>query len=593
MTRKPSEYDSTTYKRNRELILRDGPICHWCRKRPATTADHLLEIAAGGDSTLDNMIPSCKPCNSSRGATYKNKRDAQRIQTRNEILNRSETNDERTNVRFLGGQDTTPSPSQLFIKNGQNWPELATTGRDLPRLETISPEAVGSWGALVGDMASQYLGVELMEWQRHYLDRALGFAPADDGEMDLVHRSSCLSVARQNGKTTIAQSLILFWLVEMPKIRGHKQTVVSTAHRLDLACLLFDELAPILEKEFGAHIIWSYGRYQATMKDGSRWFVKAPRPSIGHGMSIDLAIADEIFDISEAVLSMGLEPAQRARRSPHMALFSTAGTESSTAFIRYRENGLRLIDEGKPSPFLFMEWSPPPDLDPMSDAAFGWGNPSLGVTLRPETIRAERDGPDRAAYLRSSMNLWITVSKGWIEVGRWPALRHEGQMPAGGVIAIEASMDESRFFGVRASPLPDGRVVCTVAFMAETYSELWEKIHNEAKDLSVRFAISPTIDVHCPPNFERRRVVVGYGEILKYTPVVKQMIHEGRVLHMGETMLAEHVQRAVAVRTQGSVAVSSQRSPGPIELCRCLIWAAAMAARPTQNSKPLVFVMPN
>jgi hypothetical protein len=166
-------------------------------------------------------------------------------------------------------------------------------------------------------------------------------------------------------------------------------------------------------------------------------------------------------------------------------------------------------------------------------------------------------------------------------------------MPAGGVIAVEASMDESRFFGVRAASLPDGRVVCTVAFMAETYSELWEKILNEAKNPSVRFAISPTIDVHCPPSFERRRVVVGYGEILKYTPVVKQMIHEGRVLHMGETMLAEHVQRAVAVRTQGSVAVSSQRSPGPIELCRCLIWAAAMAARPTQNAKPLVFVMPN
>ena len=587
MTRKPNEYDSAKYKRNRELILRDEPICHWCRKNKATTADHLLEIAAGGDSSLDNMIPSCKPCNSSRGATFKNKRDSQRIQARNATVN-----DERTNVRFLGSDSTTPSPSQLFIKNSQDRPELATTGRELPRLETISPESTGSWGGLVGDMASEYLGIDLMPWQRHYLDRVLSFAPADDGKLDLVHRSSVCSVARQNGKTTCIQALILFWLVEMPKIREQKQTVISTAHRLDLACLLFDEVAPHLEK-LGAHIIWSYGRYQATMPDGSRWFVKAAKPSIGHGMSVDLAIVDELFDVSELALELGLAPSQRARRSPLLAMFSTAGTEASTAFIRHRENGLRLIDEKKPSPFLFMEWSPPPEIDPMSDFAFGWGNPALGITLRPETIVAERDGPDRSSYLRASMNLWITSSSSWIPIGKWPTLLHDGPMPAGGVIAVECSLDESRFFAVRAAPLPDGRVVCHVEFMAETTRELWERIGEAAKDPTVKFAISPTIDVHCPPAFERRRVVVGYSEILKYTPVVKQMISENRVLHTGEAMLAEHVQRAVLVKTQGSIAVSSQKSSGPIELCRCLIWAAAMVARPTSNSKPLVFVMPN
>jgi hypothetical protein len=140
---------------------------------------------------------------------------------------------------------------------------------------------------------------------------------------------------------------------------------------------------------------------------------------------------------------------------------------------------------------------------------------------------------------------------------------------------------------------PTGASSAMSNFMAETTTELWQKIGEAAKDPTVKFAISPTIDVHCPPAFERRRVVVGYGEILKYTPVVKQMISENRVLHTGEAMLAEHVTRAVLVKTQGSIAVSSQKSSGPIELCRCLIWASAMVARPTSNSKPLVFVMPN
>jgi phage terminase large subunit-like protein len=135
-------------------------------------------------------------------------------------------------------------------------------------------------------------------------------------------------VARQNGKTTVIQALILFWLIEMPKIRGQRQTVVSLSHRLDLACMLFEEIAPILEKRCGAKVIMSYGRYQATMPDGSKWYVKAARPSVGHGMTIDLAIIDELFDVSDEV-EAGLLPAQRARRSPLTAMFSTAGTEAS------------------------------------------------------------------------------------------------------------------------------------------------------------------------------------------------------------------------------------------------------------------------
>jgi 5-methylcytosine-specific restriction endonuclease McrA len=55
------------YLRNRALVLTDDPTCHWC-PRPATTADHLVAVAAGGSNQLSNLVPACKPCNSSRGA---------------------------------------------------------------------------------------------------------------------------------------------------------------------------------------------------------------------------------------------------------------------------------------------------------------------------------------------------------------------------------------------------------------------------------------------------------------------------------------------------------------------------------------------
>ena len=577
MTRARSEYDTAAYKEARRKLLKDEPLCHWCRKNVATEADHLVEHAAGG-SIADGLVPACKPCNSSRGATYKNKTDAMRIQKRNKIVN-----------GFLHRSETPPSPIQLFTKNGLNQPEPAATRHDRPRLETISQDGVGSWAAIVGDIASEYLGLTMLPWQMHVLDQMLTF----NADQDLVHRSSLVSVARQNGKTTVIQALILFWLIEMPKIRGQRQTVVSLSHRLDLACMLFEEIAPILEKRCGAKVIMSYGRYQATMPDGSKWYVKAARPSVGHGMTIDLAIIDELFDVSDEV-EAGLLPAQRARRSPLTAMFSTAGTEASTLFIRHRENALRLIDLKKPSSFYFAEWSPEPSLDPLHEASWYWGNPAIGHFLTIDTLRQESEGPDRALFLRGALNMWVASANSWIPHGLWPELLYEGEVPAGGVVAVEASMDDTRYFATRSVSLPDGRVVNSVAFTAETQKELLEHLAIIAKDPAVKFAFSPTIDVLVnSATFDRRRIVVGYGEILKYTPVVKNMIHEMRLVHTGEAMLSEHVQRAVLVRTQGSIAVSSQKSPGPIELCRTMIWSATLASQNRVTQKPSLVIVPN
>ena len=170
-------------------------------------------------------------------------------------------------------------------------------------------------------------------------------------------------------------------------------------------------------------------------------------------------------------------------------------------------------------------------------------------------------------------------------------MHYKDPIPAGGTVAIECALDDSRYFGVRCVVLPDHRTVATVEFVVDTYEQLLAEVDRLcAGTASVRFAITPTIDLHWPVALERKRIVVGYGEILKFTPRIKSMIGEKLLLHTGEAMLAEHVQRAVAVRSQNSIALSSQRSPGPIELARCMVWAAALASRPTSSGKPMIVV---
>lgn len=414
-----------------------------------------------------------------------------------------------------------------------------------------------------------------MPWQRHVLNGQL----AVDTEGRFVNHVSLVSVARQNGKTVALKALLGWWLTQYSTHAG-PQTILTTAHRLDLATALFQDLAPIIEAKFGVKAVWAYGRNSIKVGD-SRWYVKAARPSSGHGMSCDLIIADEVFGIDSETLDIGLLPTQRARANPLCSMWSTAGTEDSIAMLRWREQGIRAIDEGKPGGVYLAEYSPPPELDPMSEAAWEYSNPALGHTLDIRTVEQEAKGPNRAGFLRSSVNLWVQSELSWLAPGRWESCRTSQPPLPGGVLAVEVSLDDGRYVAVRVNANTAGILTATVAFMCETLTQVWEHIRKQlASNAGLAIAITPTLDTNCPTDLQRKRVIVGYQEIGRYTSMVRQLINEGRVAHTGETMLAEHVGRAVAVKTPGAIALSSQKSSGPIELARCLVWAVGMMSRP-------------
>ncbi len=57
------------YMRNRALVLADGPHgCAWGCGRVATTVDHRIPLARGGTNDVENLMPCCALCNSSRGS---------------------------------------------------------------------------------------------------------------------------------------------------------------------------------------------------------------------------------------------------------------------------------------------------------------------------------------------------------------------------------------------------------------------------------------------------------------------------------------------------------------------------------------------
>jgi hypothetical protein len=424
------------------------------------------------------------------------------------------------------------------------------------------------------------LGKKLMAWQRLVIDGQLEHI---DGQ--LCHTEALVTCGRQQGKSVGLMALAGWWLCEMPKIRGDAQSVMLVANKLDRSSAMFRTLAPLLEKQ-GGKPFWSYGREQMIMPDGSTLRVVAATGS-QHGASNDLVLVDELWQIAPTVIFDALRPTMLARPSPLMSMWSTAGDQSSTAMIKIREQAINAIDAGRSSRLYFAEWSPPPGVG-WGREWWPWANPALGETVRIEALEAAADSPDRAAFLRAHLNVWVASSQAWLPIGVWENQQTDDPMPGRGVLCVDSSIDESRYVGVRAALRDDGRVQVCVEFTVDTEDEMWREIDRVLAEPEIQFGVTPTLDIHTPEKYTRRKQIVGYGELLKYTSLVRAMITEGKVVHSGQIQLTEHVSRAVLGKTSGTVVLSSQKSPGPIELCRTLVWAAALASKNKASKRPAI-----
>lgn len=63
------------YRRLRERLLSEEPLCRYCRStgliRGATVLDHIVALALGGTEDPANLAPSCTPCNDAKSTDEK------------------------------------------------------------------------------------------------------------------------------------------------------------------------------------------------------------------------------------------------------------------------------------------------------------------------------------------------------------------------------------------------------------------------------------------------------------------------------------------------------------------------------------------
>ena len=418
-----------------------------------------------------------------------------------------------------------------------------------------------------------------MAWNRQAWDAVLA---TNRGK--LVHRQALVSTARQNSKTTWAQGLAGWWLTDHADQLADPQTVLWLSHDLRLSERSFSFLWRILEDRV-VYKSFSFGRQRLILDNGSELAVASNTASAGHGFSVDLAIADESWRLRPECIDDGVIPSMRARPAPLLVMTSTAGDENSLLLRAWRERGLSAIETGDATSLCFLEWSMPAGADPYDQSLWGWPNPCLGSTLTADTLRAESHGP-RNTFLRASLNLWTASAESWLPAGQWDACATSNVPdPVGGIVAAEMSQGGERFYALRAWNV-DGIVYVAPLVVSETEDGFWSAVDEVFGDLE-QLAITPTLQIHLPPAWNRRTTMVGIRELARNVPLVRSMIAAGQIGHGASQLLDEHVSRAVATRQAG---LSTAHSSGSIELARCLVWAAALASRPTPSRRPAVAV---
>jgi hypothetical protein len=45
-------------------------LCHYCERRQATTKDHIVPKAKGGQNANWNYVPACQPCNNKKADSW-------------------------------------------------------------------------------------------------------------------------------------------------------------------------------------------------------------------------------------------------------------------------------------------------------------------------------------------------------------------------------------------------------------------------------------------------------------------------------------------------------------------------------------------
>jgi phage terminase large subunit-like protein len=343
-----------------------------------------------------------------------------------------------------------------------------------------------SKGQEIIDFATE-LGINLMEWQKFVCIHGHKVRP--DGRW---HASELgLIMARQQGKSTLMMLRILTGMF----VWGEGLQLAS-AHRLTTSLETFRQIVglietnPKLEKEV-KKIRWQHGAEEIELFGNRRFVVKAAN-NAARGLSKPETIhLDELREYKDEDAWSSMRYSMMAAKNPQVWIYSSAGDQHSVILNKLRERALASATTN--DPIGWFEWSAEPDAPillpsgEMNWSAFAQANPSLGITIHPDNLKAViNDPPDivRTEVLAQ----WVDTINSAIDAQKWAMCQ---------IDAIPLDPEQPTWLGLDLSPdRKFGALVCAQRLSGERfYIQLLHTWSNDysLNDLAVANDIAPYV----------------------------------------------------------------------------------------------------
>lgn len=307
-------------------------------------------------------------------------------------------------------------------------------GRTEPRLFTPPLRPLNehtSKGFQAIRFAREVLGMVLMPWQEWLLIHLLELNP--DGSFRF--RTAIVLVARQNGKSTIAQ-VVTLWRMYV----DGAGLVIGTAQSLDVAedvwqgTVELAESVPELAAEIDA-IDRTNGKKALRLAGGRRYKVAAASRRGGRGLSGDLVLLDELREHSNWLAWGAVTKTTMARPRAQVLCLSNAGDATSVVLADLRARALADIEAGGLGSLGLFEWSAPDGCDLFDPNGWCMANPSLGFTITEQALRDAANTDPEAVFRTECLCQWVsTMAPTVFDMGKWARLVDTG--PASGLLKV-------------------------------------------------------------------------------------------------------------------------------------------------------------
>lgn len=506
----------------------------------------------------------------------------------------------------------TVSHHRLLTSSGPGGPLGSTTPRLwTPPLRELTPET--SYGFEFADFCRDVLGEPLDGWQE-WLSIHTGELLSDGRPR---FRIVLVVVARQQGKTSWARKLTLYWLFvdEVPLVLGTSTNREYAKQSWREVVALAQRNAHLSRETSRRGIRETNGEECFTTLHGSRYEIAASNRRGGRSKTVHRLILDELREHHDWSAWGAASNATNAVAGAQTVAISNQGDEQAVVLDALRTAALIYVETGQGDPRLgIFEWSSPQGSDPGDLAALGMANPDLGGRTDPDAllgaaIRARAAGGEELATFKTEvMCMRVRLLDPAVDPDRWAAggvgepvslATHREQV----ALCYDVSLDATHASLVAAAVL-EGRVHVEVV-AAWDGAGCTQRLRRELPEIVRRvgpralgwFPAGPAAAVAADladrkqpgQQWPPRRVTI--AEIKAETAAVcmglAEQVHAGELAHPDDPMLTAHVESAQKLR-RGDAWVFTRHGTGPIDGAYALAGAVHLARTLPPPPPPLV-----